>query len=437
MTLGHAEALPSAPVDARLGAIEKRVFYKIAWRVLPLLTIAYIVNFLDRTNVAFAALTMNQDVGLSAAQFGYGAGILFLGYCLFEVPSNVALYKFGARRWLSRIMVTWGVVSVAMIFTAGPTSFYALRFLLGVAEAGFFPGAAFYLAQWFPPEYRARILAWFLLGIPASTMLGGPISSLLLEMDGTWGLAGWKWLFLVEGAPAIILGVAILISLVDKPDQASWLSDEEKTIVKARLSAEIKEREKRHLLASLADSRVLLLALIQFLFTVGSYGVGIFLPLILKAQQFSNFSIGFLTAIPSLIACVGMIYWAAAVDRSGRKITGLALTCLVSGTGLVIAVWSDSFVVSFLGLTAVVVGTNAARAILWTIPTRFLSGIGAAGGLAFINSIGVVGGFVGPSIMGFLKDATGSFDAGLMALSGSLFLAMAFAFSLKRLIVRE
>ena len=437
MTLGNAEALQGAAVDSRLTAVENAAFGKIAWRIVPLLTIAYIVNFIDRTNVAFAALTMNQDVGLTAAQFGYGAGILFLGYCLFEVPSNVALYKVGARFWLSRIMVTWGIISVAMIFTTGPKSFYLLRFLLGVAEAGFFPGAAFYMSQWFPPEYRARILAWFLLGIPASTLVGGPVSSLLMEMDGIWGVAGWKWLFIVEGTPAIILGILILVLLVDKPDQAAWLSDEEKKVVKARLAAETKEREKRDLWGSLQDSRVLLLGLIQFLFTVGSYGVAIFLPLIIKAQHFSNFEVGFLTAIPSLLACVVMIYWAAAVGRSGRKITGLALTCLVSGIGLLVAVWANSFVVSFLGLTAVVIGTNTARAILWTIPTRFLSGIGAAGGLAFINTFGVFGGFVGPSIMGFLKDATGSFDAGLMVLSGFLFLSMACALSLKRLIVRE
>ena len=240
MTLGNAEALQGAALDTRLTAVENAAFGKIAWRIVPLLTIAYIVNFIDRTNVAFAALTMNQDVGLTASQFGYGAGILFLGYCIFEVPSNVALYKVGARFWLSRIMVTWGIISVAMIFTTGPKSFYLLRFLLGVAEAGFFPGAAFYLSQWFPPEYRARILAWFLLGIPASTLVGGPVSSLLIEMDGIWGVAGWKWLFIVEGTPAILLGILILILLVDKPDQAAWLSDEEKKVVKARLDAETK-----------------------------------------------------------------------------------------------------------------------------------------------------------------------------------------------------
>jgi len=356
---------------------------------------------------------------------------------LFEVPSNMLLYRVGARRWIARIMISWGLISAATVFVSGPRSFYLLRFLLGAAEAGFFPGVAFYIGHWFPAEYRTRVIAWFMVAIPISSVVGGALSGSLLQMDGIAGMAGWKWLFIIEGAPAIILGFLILLLLVDRPDQADWLSDEEKKAVQARLSAETKEREKRDLWASMRDSRVLVLAMVQFLFTIGSYGVAIFLPLIVKAQHFSNFAIGFLTAIPSLIACVVMIYWAGAVGRSGRKITGLALTCLVSGIGLVVAVWADSFIVSFLGLTAVVVGTNTARAILWTIPTRFLSGIGAAGGLAFINTFGVFGGFVGPSIMGFLKDATGSFNAGLMVLSGFLFLSTALAFSLKRLIVQE
>jgi len=416
---------------------EKQVFKKIAWRLLPLITIAYIVNFLDRTNVAFAALTMNHDIGLSATAFGYGSGILFLGYCFFEVPSNIALYRFGARIWLARIMISWGFVSMAMIFTTGPHSFYLLRFLLGVAEAGFFPAAAFYIAVWFPAQYRAQIYAWFLIGIPLSSFIGGPLASLLLAMNGVMGFSGWKWLFIAEGIPAVILGILYLIFLVDKPEQASWLSAEEKELVAKSLGNERKEREKRHLWASLKDSRVLLLALVQFTYTVGSYGVAIFLPLIIKSHHFSNFNVGFLSAIPSLIACIIMVLWAGVVDRSGRKIFNLALTCLLSAVGLVLAIWTHSFVISLIGLTAAVVGTNTARAILWTIPTRFLSGIGAAGGLALINSVGTMGGFVGPSIMGFLKDATGSFNTGLLAMSGFLFVATALSFSLKLVIKKE
>jgi MFS transporter, ACS family, tartrate transporter len=437
LTLGTSAALDSAAANTERAALEKKAFDKIAWRIVPILVLAYIVNFLDRTNVSFAALTMNKDVGLTPSQFGYGAGILFLGYSLFEVPSNVALYKFGARLWLARIMITWGAISIATIFVTGAQSFYILRLLLGIAEAGFFPGAAFYLAQCFPADYRAKIFAWFLVGIPASVVIGGPVSSLLLEMDGTLGLAGWKWLFIVEGAPAIVVGIFVLMLLPNKPGDASWLSVEERKAVQARLSAETKEREQGKFWPSLGDARVLLLAVTQFTYTVGSYGVAIFLPLMIKGHDFSNLAVGFLTAVPNLIACVVMIYWATAIGRSGRKITGLAMTCLVSGVGLVIAVWSSSLLISFLGLTVAVVGTNTARAIIWTIPASFLSGIGAAGGLAFINSIGTSGGFAGPSIMGFLKDATGSFDTGLMVMSGFLFAATAMTFSLKLLIKRE
>ncbi len=437
MTSGDIAAREKLTASPGTAALEEKALNKIAWRVVPILIVAYIVNFLDRTNVGFAALTMNPDVGLTSSEFGYGAGILFLGYSLFEVPSNVALYKVGARIWLFRIMVTWGAISIATIFVTGATSFYILRFLLGVAEAGFFPGAAFYLAQCFPPDYRARIFAWFLVSIPASVVIGGPISSLLLEMDGILGLAGWKWLFIVEGAPAIIVAFLVLWLLPNKPAEARWLTADEKAAVQARLAVEVKEREKHHFWSSLADARVLLLAVVQFTYTVGSYGVALFLPLIFKGQNFSNFAVGFLTALPNLIACVVMIFWATAVGRRGRKITGLAMTCLVSGVGLLIAVWANSLVISFLGLTAAVVGTNTARAIIWTIPARFLSGIGAAGGLALMNSIGTTGGFAGPSIMGFLKEATGSFDTGLMVLSGFLFLATILTFSLKLLIVRE
>jgi MFS transporter, ACS family, tartrate transporter len=437
MSTGSATIAPGAGTDAAM-AIEKRAFAKIAWRLLPLLIVAYIVNFIDRTNIGFAALTMNKDVGLSATELGYGAGILFLGYCFFEVPSNIALYRFGARIWLSRIMVTWGLISMAMMLTTGPKSFYVLRFLLGVAEAGFFPGVAFYLSQWFPAQYRARILAWFLFGIPASALIGGPVSSLLLELNGVAGLAGWQWLFLVEGVPAVILGVLLLIFVTDTPEQATWLTAEEKAIVRARITAEPKERERRHLWASLKDPRVLILAAVQFCFLVGAYGVNIFMPLILKGQNFSNFTVGFLTAVPSLIACVGMILWAGATDRSGGRINGLALTCIVSGVGLGIAVLlSNYFLIAFAGLTAAVLGTSTARAIFWSIPTRFLSGIGAAGGLAFINSIGTIGGFVGPSLMGYLKDATGSFNAGLAGLSAFLFVSVALTYSLRFFIQRE
>ena len=432
-----ASGLHAPAADAVTAAeTERLVFRKVAWRILPLLTLAYIVNFLDRTNVGFAALTMNADVGLTPAQFGTGAGVLFLGYCLFEVPSNVALHRLGARLWLSRIMISWGLVSMATVLVTGPRSFYGLRFLLGVAEAGFFPGAAFYLSQWFPAQYRARIFAWFLIGIPISAVIGGPLSGALLSLHGLGGLAGWKWLYLMEGAPAVLLGL-MLLGLRDRPEQAAWLTPDECRLVRTRLDAEGGERVRHGLLAAFSDRRVLLLAAIQLTYTIGAYGVAIFLPLIIKAQHVTNLAVGLISAGPSLVACVGMIVWAGLVDRSRHRMLHLAGMCVISGLGLVLAVCSGSFLLALAGLTAVVVGTNAARAVLWTIPTRFLAGIGAAGGLALINSVGTFGGFVGPSIMGGLRELTGSFDAGLLALSGFMFVAVALILLLRTMVTER
>src|SRR5271166_4294299 len=257
---------------------QEAVLKKIAWRIVPLLTLAYVVNYLDRTNIGFAALTMNKDLGFTATEFGFGAGILFLGYTVFEIPSNLALYKFGARRWIARIMITWGLVSAATAFVTGTDSYYFARFMLGVAEAGFFPGVTYYLAAWFPTQYRTRMLAWFLVAVPLSSVVGGPISGMLLELDGALGLKGWRWLFIAEGLPAIILGVAVLRMLADRPETATWLSPKEREILQAMLDAERRERPKSSLAAALSDVRVILLAVVQFGFTLVSYGVGIFLP---------------------------------------------------------------------------------------------------------------------------------------------------------------
>jgi MFS transporter, ACS family, tartrate transporter len=413
--------------------IEHRAFMKAAWRLVPFVTIGYLLNYMDRNNVGFAALTMNRATGLTATQFGFGAGVLFFGYSFFEIPSNIALYRFGARRWIARIMITWGLVSAATAFVQGPQSWYILRLLLGIAEAGFFPGITFYLATWFPAEYRARMLAWFLVAIPASTVVGGPVSGLVLQMDGVAGLAGWQWLFIIEGLPATLLGIAALRVLPDRPEDAPFLSEEERRLVRARIDSEHRERETRNLLAALKDPRVLILTVAQFGFTAGSYGVGIWLPQIMKDAQLSNLTIGFLTGACYVVASVAMIVWAAWVDRSGRKIRNLALASL----GLVAAIATGSFWWSLLWITVALSGITSARAIFWTIPTRFLTGLAAAGGLAFINSIATLGGFVGPYAMGWLRDATGSFSAGLMAMSGLLVLATVMSWSLKLVVTQE
>lgn len=429
-----------APVPAQASAADadaaaqRRVFTKIAWRVMPILTISYVLNYLDRTNIAFASLTMNKAIGLSQTQLGIGAGIFFLGYCLLEMPSNVVLYRVGARVWLSRIMISWGLVSALTSLAVGPNSFYVLRALLGAAEAGFFPGVAFYLSTWFPGEYRTRIIAWFMVAIPISSVVGGPASSLLLAMDGFWGLAGWQWLFIIEGMPAVVAGICLLWFLSERPEDADWLTDDEKRIVRERLAAEHRPKAVHKLSVALRDPRVLTLAGVQFGFLVGSYGIGIFLPQILKTGVLSDIEIGFVTSACYAVACVTMIVWAGRVDRRGNKVGNLALACVVSAAGFVVAIGTASTLwTAVIGVTIAVSGVNAARALFWTIPPRFLTGLAAAGGLAFINSVGTAGGFVGPFMMGWLTDETGSFTAGLLAMSGFLLLAAALSWWMTRL----
>jgi MFS transporter, ACS family, tartrate transporter len=412
---------------------ERRVFAKIGWRLMPILILAYVFNYLDRNNVGFAALTMNQQIGLTATQFGFGAGVFFVGYCLLEIPSNIALYRVGARRWLSRIMISWGLASAATSLAVGPNSFYGLRLLLGVAEAGFFPGVAFYLGTWFPSQYRTRMIAWFMVAIPVSSVIGGPISGWLLGLDGLGGLQGWQWMFLLEGLPVVFIGLALLWVLADRPEDVTWLTDDERRIVRERLAAEQRPRELRHFSAAVRDVRVILLALVQFGFLVGSYAIGIFLPLILKEGQLTDVQIGFVSSGCYLVAVIGMILWAAHVDRGASKVVNLAVACLVAACGFFGAIlFEKNFVVSVMWMAVALTGVNGARAIFWTIPPRFLSGMAAAGGLAFINSIGTTGGFVGPYVFGFLTDRTGSFSAGLYAMTGFLVFASILAFSLRK-----
>jgi ACS family tartrate transporter-like MFS transporter len=412
---------------------ERRVFAKIGWRLMPILIVSYVFNYLDRNNVGFAALTMNQQIGLTATQFGFGAGVFFVGYCLLEIPSNIALYRVGARRWLSRIMISWGLASAATSFAVGPNSFYALRLLLGVAEAGFFPGVAFYLGTWFPSQYRTRMIAWFMVAIPVSSVIGGPISGWLLTFNGLGGLAGWQWMFLLEGLPVVFVGVALLWVLADRPEDVTWLNDEERRIVRDRLAAEKRPREVRHLSVAIRDIRVILLALVQFGFLVGSYAIGIFLPLILREGQLTDVQIGFVSSGCYLVAVIGMILWASHVDRGSSKVVNLSAACAVAACGFLGAIlFEKNFWVSVMWMAVALTGVNGARAIFWTIPPRFLTGMAAAGGLAFINSIGTTGGFVGPYVFGFLTDRTGSFSAGLYAMTGFLVFASVLAFALRR-----
>jgi ACS family tartrate transporter-like MFS transporter len=430
---GDLERLEPAAADAVL----QSAVQKAALRFVPLLTIAYLFNYLDRTSLGVAALTMKEQLGLTASQFGFAAGVFFLGYSVFEIPSNLLLYKVGARRWLARIMVSWGLVSAATAFVVGPNSFYGLRLLLGIMEAGFFPGVTFFLAAWFPAQYRTRMLAWFLVGIPLSSLIGTPVCSMLLQMDGIWGFAGWQWLFFLVSLPCVPLGFLTLVLLADRPQTASWLTAQERDALDGVLASEVRERPHSSLLAALMDPRVLICTAVQFGFTLGSYGIGIWLPLMLREYHLSNTEIGWIAAIPYLFASVGMILWARYVDQKGKRIANLAITCLLGGVGLLLPILSNSLVSAVIGFSLALVGVTAARAIFWTIPTRFLTGVAAAGGLAFINSIATVGGFVGPSMMGWLKDFSGSYVVGLLAVAAIMVAATLASMSLKLFISRE
>jgi sugar phosphate permease len=421
----------------RLAEIQQSALKKAAWRLVPILTIAYIFNYLDRIAIGFAALQMNQDIGISNTQLGLAAGFFFISYTLCEVPSNLALYRFGARRWIARIMISWGIVSMFMAFVTGPTSLYTVRFLLGVAEAGFFPGIAYFLSAWFPREYRTRMLAWFLVGIPGSSLVGGPLCSLLLQLDGVFGLAGWKWLFIMVSLPCVVLGFFVLKLLSDRPEDAAWLTREEKTALLGMLASETHDRPKSTLAGALTDRRVLILALVQFGFTLGSYGIGIWMPLILKGFALSNLAIGFLTVIPYLFAILGMLAWAWYADRTGQKILNLAAACLLGTIGLGAYLFVDSLGFSLFCLTLSLIGVTAARGIFWSIPPRLLTGVAAAGGIAFINTVGTAGGFAGPYMMGVLRDRTGGFDLGIMAMAGVMLVTALLAASLKLAVRNE
>jgi MFS family permease len=417
--------------------IQRSAIRKTAWRFVPLVTVAYLFNYLDRTCIGFAALTMKADIGLSNEQLGIGAGIFFLGYSFFEVPSNLAMYRFGARRWIARIMISWGLLSTAMVLITGPYSFYLMRFLLGVAEAGFFPGVTFFIAAWFPAQVRTQMLAWFLVGIPLSSVIGGPLCGLLLQMDGVWSLAGWQWLFIAVSLPCVPIGLLVLGLLADGPQQAEFLSAAEKDAMVAMISAEVRERARHSMASALSDLRVWILAGVQFGFTLGSYGVIIWLPLIMKEYGLSNSAVGWLSAVPYLFATAGMLAWAWYVDRTGHRVGPLTLTCFLAAAGLAISVTPDSFLIAMSGMTLALIGVTSARAVFWTIPTRFLTGVAAAGGLAFINMIGTTGGFVGPYMMGWLRDTTQSFTAGLLAMAVILLGATAMAWSLRFVMTRE
>ncbi|MGE4062115.1 MAG: MFS transporter [Rhodospirillaceae bacterium] len=406
-----------------LDTVTQSAVRKAAWRLIPLLCVAYIISYIDRTNVGFAALTMNPDLGLTAEQFGFAAGMFFVGYCIFEIPSNVALQRYGARRWLARIMVTWGLAAAGTAFATGPVSYSVIRFITGVAEAGFYPGAIFYIATWFPVAVRGRILAWFVVAVPLSSVISGPISTALLEMDGVYGLTGWQWLFIIEGLPACLLGAITLKMLADRPEDARWLTPEEKRALRAQLDSEAHPSTKKDLWSALVDPRVLVLSLAYFFFVTGSIGVGIWLPQILKPFGLTTLEVGFVSAIPYIAGCVALILWSHLLDRSRKYLKNYAIGCFVSALGFLSSVFTDNLWLAVAGVSIALIGMSGARPAIFCIPPRFLSGAAAAGGIALINSFGNLGGFLGPYAIGWIRQNTGGFTGALYFLAASMALS--------------
>ena len=403
--------------------LEKRVMRKVALRIVPFIILLYFVAYIDRVNIGFAALTMNKDLGFSPTVFGFGAGIFFWGYFLFEVPSNIILDKVGARLWIARVMITWGMISAAMAFVWDSTSFYVLRFLLGAAEAGFFPGIILYLSYWFPAHRRAAITSLFMAAVPISVVFGSPLSSALLELNGIGGFHGWQWMFILEAVPAVILGVVVLFYMTDKPENAKWLADEERTWLVETMNAErVKKAAVAHhsIWRGLADMRVLALALVYFGTSAGLYTLGIWAPQIIKSFGLTNLQVGFLNAIPPTVAVVAMYLWSWHSDHKNERTWHVVIACLVASAGLALAGISNTALAVVTALTLVNIGISAAKPPLWSMPTLFLSGPAAATGIAAINSIGNLGGFVGPAMIGWIKDQTGSFVGGLYFVAGLL-----------------
>ncbi len=403
---------------------------KVRRRLLPFLFTLYIVAYLDRINVGFAALQMNREIGLSQAAFGFGAGIFFLGYFIFEIPSNLILRRVGARRWIARIMVSWGVTASAMMFVRGASSFHALRFMLGLAEAGFFPGIIYYLTFWFPQRERARAIALFMTATALAGVIAGPLSGALLTLHGFGGLSGWQWMFLLEGIPAIAMGLAVWRYLPDHPGEARWLTIAERDALLAILDEDSASHHLAHadLMHAIGDGRVWILTLFYFLFAFGLYGISFWLPQILKGVgTMSVIEVGFASAIPFAAAALAMVLVGRSSDRMDERRIHLALCALVAAIGFFAAAYARSPILELACITLAAAGTSSCVGPFWAIPAGILTEAAAAGGIALINSIGNLGGFAGPYIAGFIVERTHDFSAALITMGMALGIAAAVA----------
>ncbi|MET8159548.1 MFS transporter [Sphaerisporangium sp. NPDC005289] len=414
--------------------IETRTVRKLVRRLIPLMIVLYFLNFLDRVNMSYAALDMNAELGLTASMFGLAAGVFFIGYVLFEVPSNIAMLKFGARVWIARIAVTWGLCSAALAFAQGPGSLYALRALLGVAEAGLYPGLLLYVALWFPARRRAQMLSMFLLGIPLSSVLGAPLSTAIMQYgDGLFGMSGWRLLFLAEGIPSVIVGVWAFFWLTSRPQEARWLADDERAWLVGTLEAENQAppHQKGALGRTVRNPRVLLLGVVLFGQAFGLWALTYFLPQMIKGLEtafgtrFSYLQVGLVTAIPFAVATVGFVWWARHSDRTGERRLHCAVPLLLGAVAVVACVLASNPYVLVAGIALGLTGMLSSTVAFWQLPARVVAGTGvaAAGAIALINCIGAASGYLGPHLFGLLKDWTGSFGAGLYVVAGFMILS--------------
>ena len=399
-------------------SIEQAAIRRINLRLVPFLMVCYFIAFVDRVNVGFAGADLRHDLGLSSTVFGFGSGLFFIAYFVCEVPSNLLLERFGARRWIARIMMTWGLVAACMALITGPWSFYTLRVLLGVAEAGFFPGVILYLTYWYPREHRAKVVGLFMLAIPVSTFVGSPISGVILDgMNGVLGLHGWQWLFVVEAVPAVLLGAATLFLLPDKPANAAWMPAAERDWLDRRLAEEQAVAARAPVMSVwqiMRDKRVMVLGLVYAGSTATNYGLSFWQPQMIKAFGYSNTATGFLNAIPFIVGSVAMVLWGRHSDAKAERVSHTAIALFVSAAGLTACLFVTGLPLTLLALSTALVGCYALKGPFWALSTEWLAAGAAAAGIAQINALGNLAGFVGPFLLGWIKDLTGSYALGML-----------------------
>ncbi|QRX83485.1 MFS transporter [Glaciimonas sp. PAMC28666] len=421
-------------------SFEEETYAKVTWRLIPFLFICYVFAYLDRVNVGFAKLQMLSDLKFSETVYGLGAGIFFIGYFIFEVPSNIALHKFGARKWIARIMITWGIVAAAMVFVKTPVVFYFLRFLLGVAEAGFFPGIILYLTYWYPAARRAKITALFMTGIPIAGVVGGPLSGWILKrFDNVSGLPGWQWLFLLEAIPSVLTGIAVFFYLDDKISTANWLSPIQKSLLEKNIAGDHGNLEVHSAFGAFKTKRVWILCAGYFGIVMGLYGISFWLPTLIKASGVTDaLDVGLLTMIPYGAAAIAMVFIGRSSDRMKERRWHVALPAILGAVGLLFSTfYAQNTILAVLTLTVATVGILAALCQFWAVPTAFLGGAAAAAGIALINSVGNLAGFVSPYLVGWIKDTTHSTDIGLYLIALSLVIAAAIMMTMPKAVVNR